>query len=141
MEVIRPVDGGDPEYVVIFRFDGYSNLRVWERSEVRARWLDRSRPLLQAPPKVQEFSGLETWFTLPSRRTAAPPKYKMAVITGVVIFPLATALSVLLELVGGWPLLLRSAVLTVVLVLLMTYAVMPGVTRLFRGWMYPPEPR
>ena len=43
----------------------------------------------------------------------------------------------LLPWVAGWPLLLRAAVLPVVLLSLMTYVVMPWLTRLFRGWLYP----
>jgi uncharacterized protein len=38
-----------------------------------------------------------------------------------------------------WPLLLRSIVLPVVLLSLMTYVVMPVVTKALRGWLYPQE--
>jgi antibiotic biosynthesis monooxygenase (ABM) superfamily enzyme len=38
-----------------------------------------------------------------------------------------------------WPLLLCSVVLPVVLLSLMTYAVMPVVTKVLRGWLYAPK--
>jgi antibiotic biosynthesis monooxygenase (ABM) superfamily enzyme len=37
--------------------------------------------------------------------------------------------------IRGWPLPLRSAVLPLVLLSLMTYVVMPNVTRLLRPWL------
>jgi antibiotic biosynthesis monooxygenase (ABM) superfamily enzyme len=38
-----------------------------------------------------------------------------------------------------WPLLLRSIVLPVVLLSLMSQVVMPVVTKALRGWLYPPK--
>jgi uncharacterized protein len=39
--------------------------------------------------------------------------------------------------VEEWPLLVRAAVTPIVLLSLMTYVVMPHLSRLFRGWLYP----
>jgi uncharacterized protein len=53
-------------------------------------------------------------------------------------YPLAVVLSAfVLPQLANWPLLLRSAVLPVVLLTLMTYVVIPRLTQLFRGWLYP----
>jgi uncharacterized protein len=41
--------------------------------------------------------------------------------------------------VEGWPLLARAALLPVVVLSLMTYVVMPQLTRLLRRWLYPPQ--
>ena len=39
-EIIRLVDKeSKPEYVIIFRFNNYDNLRKWENSEIRNEWL------------------------------------------------------------------------------------------------------
>lgn len=66
-EVLRPGgDPGDDEYRIVFRFDQASNMRAWEGSEERRRWLKRARPLLHEE-KVNVLTGLETWFTRPSR--------------------------------------------------------------------------
>jgi uncharacterized protein len=41
-EVLRPGDDpGDDEYRIVFRFDQASNMREWEGSEERHRWLRR----------------------------------------------------------------------------------------------------
>jgi hypothetical protein len=89
--------------------------------------------------RTQVLVGLEGWFTLPSQPgVAPPPAYKMALVTWVTIFPLITLVVVVsAPLVGGLPLVARLAVTTAVTVSLMTWVVMPRVTRLLHRWLYP----
>jgi antibiotic biosynthesis monooxygenase (ABM) superfamily enzyme len=85
------------------------------------------------------MTGLETWFTLPAQPGATPPPpYKMAVLTWITIFPLITAaVAVTGPLLEELPLAVRLAITTGLTVPLMTWVVMPRVTRLLRGWLYP----
>lgn len=139
-EVLRPSDDPeDDEYRIIFRFDHASNLHAWENSEERQRWLRKARPLLQEEEKIQVLTGLETWFTLPSKPAEPPPpRYKMAVVTWLAVFPVV---AVIFYVFGQWlnllPTLLRTLVFTAVMVVLMTYVIMPRMTRLFAFWLYP----
>ena len=138
-DVFRPGESGDDEYRIVFRFDHESNLHAWESSEERRRWLDKSRPLLKEEEKVSVLTGLETWFTLPSGHAASPPpRYKMAAVTWLAVFPVVT---IIFSLFGQWlnllPVLLRTLIFTAVMVTLMTYVVMPRMTRLFSFWLYP----
>lgn len=53
------------------------------------------------------------------------------------VFSLVTLLSSLLgPLMSAWPKLLQTIVLTALVVVCLTYAVMPLLTRLFSGWLY-----
>ena len=62
----------------------------------------------------------------------------MAVITWLAVFALiATIFLALGPVLDQLPFLLRSPVLTVLMVSLMTYVVMPRMTRLFSFWLYP----
>jgi antibiotic biosynthesis monooxygenase (ABM) superfamily enzyme len=138
-EILRPSDPDENEYKIIFRFDHASNLHAWENSEERRHWLRKSRPLLHEEEKVHVLTGLETWFTLPSNPgEPAPPRYKMVVVTWLGVFPIV---SVIFSLFGQWlnllPTLVRTLVFTVVMVTLMTYVIMPRMTRLFAFWLYP----
>ena len=139
-EVLRPGDDPeDDEYRIVFRFDRASNLHAWENSEERRRWLRKSRPLLREEEKVHVLTGLETWFTLPSRAgEPAPPRYKMALVTWLAVFPVV---AVIFSVFGRWlellPTLVRTLVFTLVMVTLMTYVIMPRMTRLFSFWLYP----
>ncbi|HEX2180675.1 MAG TPA: antibiotic biosynthesis monooxygenase [Rubrobacteraceae bacterium] len=138
-EVLRPGDApGDDEYRIVFRFDRESNLRAWEESEERHRWLRKAEPLIHEE-RVHVLTGLETWFTLPWKAgEPSPPRYKMAMVTWLAVFPLITGILVLFgPLLGLLPMLLRTLILTAVMVSLMTYVVMPRLTRIFSFWLYP----
>jgi uncharacterized protein len=136
--VIRPSDDDDDEFQILFKFDHASNLKRWEKSGERRTWLRRVEPLVHEE-NVRVLTGLETWFTLPSRPgEPAPPRYKMAVVTWIAVFPLATAIFALTQpVLGGLPSVIRTLVFTLIMVTLMTYVVMPRMTRLFSFWLYP----
>lgn len=140
--VFRPSSPTDNEYRIIFKFDRASNLQIWQQSECRRQWLARAESLRLEPARIRVITGLETWFTLPSSspQINPPPRYKMATVTFLALFPsiqLANlTLAPLLELLS-LPLLVKSLMITVILVLLMTYVLMPRMTKLFSGWLYP----
>jgi len=139
VEVFRPESASAGEYRVVYRFDTADHLRAWLDSAEHASWLERAEPHVTGPIRRQYLTGLETWFTDPARPgTAPPPPYKMALVTWITIFPLITLVVVILNpLLNGLPLVLRLAVTTAVTVPLMTWVVMPRVTRLLRGWLHP----
>jgi uncharacterized protein len=62
----------------------------------------------------------------------------MAVLTWVTIFPLIILILIATApLIGSLHVVARLAIITAVTVPLMTWAVMPRVTRLLRGLLYP----
>jgi uncharacterized protein len=138
VEVFRPAAGGD-EYRTVYRFDSSENLRRWLDSDERASWLERAEPHAVGPMRTQFLTGLESWFTLGAQPgTPPPPPRKMALLTWITIFPLLTLIvTVLGPLLDGVALVPRLAITTAVMVPLMTWVVMPRVTRLLRGWLYP----
>lgn len=136
--VLRPPARVPREYVLIFRFDRYENLRRWNESTERADWLERVRPFTLADPRVEVLTGLEHWFTLPDLPAAAPPpRHKMALLTWIAIFPLVLVIGGALEApLAGAPRAFRTLLMTGLLVLLMTYIVMPRLTRLCARWLF-----
>jgi antibiotic biosynthesis monooxygenase (ABM) superfamily enzyme len=139
VEVFRPSSASTGEYRVVYRFDTDEHLRAWLDSDERAGWLERAEPHVVGPMRTQFLTGLETWFTLPDRPgTSPPPLYKMALLTWVTIFPLITLVAIVLEpLLERLSLVPRLALTTAVTVPIMTWLVMPRVTRLLRSWLYP----
>jgi uncharacterized protein len=123
--------------VLVQQFVDGAALEAWEASEERER-LVREAGRFSAP-SIQRASGLEAWFVLPGERAIVPPpRWKQLLVTLLGAYPLVVLLSAfVLPQLEGWPLLVRAAVLPVVLLSLMTYAVMPQLTRLLRGWLYP----
>lgn len=98
VNIIRPTDPSNPEYVVIFRFNSYENLAKWEKSEIRKEWLDKSKEVAEGEPTVEKQTGLEFWFTPHSgtgtinadkaQAAVPPPRYKMAIVITGIIFVL-----------------------------------------------------
>lgn len=148
VSVIRPAAISNPEYIIIFRFNTYENLARWEYSETRNEWLEKSKDVTEGEPRVEKQSGLEFWFT--PRPGAAvsgdgknapaaampPPRYKMAMVVTSIIFVLvSTLLPQIREATVGLPTLLSTLIGVAIMVLLMTYVIMPSVTRLLRLWL------
>ena len=65
-----------------------------------------------------------------------PNRHKLALLTGLIVYPLITALIAVLEpLLGGLALPLRTAVLTAIMVPALVYVAMPYATQRLRGWL------
>jgi hypothetical protein len=148
VNVIRPTDVlSNPEYVIIFRFSTYENLTKWEKSEIRNEWLKKSRDVTEGEPIVEKQTGLEFWFTPRSGTetknyganapaASIPPRYKMAIVlTGIIFVLINTLIPQIRQATIGFPVLLSTLVGVAIMVMLMTYVIMPSVTRLLGPWL------
>ena len=140
--ILRPQDpqpARHREYTVLLNFASAAELETWMGSQVRKRHLEAASHLCLDDSEVQTLTGLERWFTLPNRAVSQPPaRYKMALLTALGLYPLLLLLSLALRpFTGSWPWPLAILLSVVLGVPLMTWAVMPGVTRLFFRWLYP----
>lgn len=69
-----------------------------------------------------------------------PPRYKVFLLTWLAIYPLITAIFLLFgKQLNLLPLPIRTLLLTLVLVYLMTYIVMPWLMKVFHSWLYPTQ--
>jgi hypothetical protein len=132
-------EDGTRDFHIIQQFDNREHLRQWVESDVRARLLREARRLAASRTAVQQRTGLETWFHVPSEAAATmrpPPRWKMWLISLVAIYPLVLVFQAfVVPLIASWPLPLRALMFPLVLLTLMTYVVMPVVTRLLRRWL------
>lgn len=137
---------------VIYRFTDRKALARWEQSEQRRKWVDAGHRLV-SNAAVQRRTGIEGWFDEPrlrrvlDRRTgtvqtigvrAAPPRWKQAIAVWCGMLPVNLSISLLLSQLVWWQELsvpLRSVLLVTAMAPLMTFAVMPAVTRLLRHWL------
>jgi len=140
VHVLKPSSQTAGEYVLIVGFDSYEHQRIWEESTERKRFLDElnNADLVEGGAKIKKVSGLEFWFNLPEMPAhAVPNRHKMALVLMVVVFSLLFGINLTL---GYWlnalPLALKLGVMVIGQVLLMTYLVMPAVTRALKSWLY-----
>lgn len=135
-DMIPPETPGD-EYQLVVRFASEAELQQWDTSPARRAILERQRELAEGEPGFRYLSGLEAWFE-PAMVPASvhPPRLRMAVVTWLGIFPTVSffmwAVAPRLQAV---PFLPRTAILTGLIVVTMTWVVMPRLTRLMRPWL------
>jgi antibiotic biosynthesis monooxygenase (ABM) superfamily enzyme len=89
---------------------------------------------------VRRITGLETWFEVPGRTAPAPPRWKMFVVTSVVIFVLQLMLNlVLYRFAPPIALVPRVAFISFSVSALMTWVVQPRLALLLERWLYAPR--
>ena len=127
-------------YRTLFAFDNEAHRQAWTRSAERIEWLGRIATVTYGDAAMRVLSGLETWFELPAARTKRPPpRWKMAIVTWMGIFPLVllsshTIAPALGRLVHP---LLTASIVTALITVAMTWVVMPALVPLFSNWLYP----
>ena len=140
VHVLRPAPGtGSREYSILRRFANVQARDDFYNSEVFARWQETVAPLVEGEPRHETLCGLETWFALPG--TAAiipPPRWKMAAVTLLAVFPLSLVLQrTVVPAIKSWPPLLHTLTISACMVAMLTWVVMPNLTRLLHKWLHP----
>jgi antibiotic biosynthesis monooxygenase (ABM) superfamily enzyme len=135
----RPGPGGTREYTSVFRFDSVNSLRAFEQSELRARYLKEVADYVEADAVWKKLTGLEFWFAPPpGTLVPQPSRWRMALVMIAVVYGLVLSIGQLVALVAGsLPMQLRLLVTIVIEVFLMTYVIMPRLTRWLARWIYP----
>ena len=134
--IVRPA-AGDREYTLMARFDDVDSAAAWEHSSQRQEWLGRMEAVVDEHVSFERQPGLDFWFTPPAAPTLRqPPRWKMALLTLGVLYPVSLGLNWLLgPHIGHWPLPPRVLVQSALVVTLMTYLFMPLATRAAAGWL------
>lgn len=116
---------------LLTRFDSRRAFDDWEAS-------DAFRDLKEGVERFsigrrEVASGVRPSFALPSDATA--PKWKHALLTWVTVFPLLLALSYLSQAtIASWPRPLSLALTSMIMTALLTWLILPFITRRTRTW-------
>lgn len=138
-EVHPPAPGAAAEYTSVFRFATLDELAAFERSDLRMRFLADIAELVEADALWDRHTGHEFWFSPPAGTVVAQPvRWRMAVVVGSVVYLLVLVLgSIAAALMDGWPVPLRLLVVIAVEITLMTYVLLPWLTRRLARWIFP----
>ncbi|RUR03450.1 antibiotic biosynthesis monooxygenase [Labedella endophytica] len=158
------VRAGDDSWTwhMLYRFSDEQTLTTWEHSPERQWWLGTGRDFA-TESRVERRTGIEGWFDQPVGRSvdvgapetgstaspptgsigtvAVPPRWKQAVSIWLGFFPVNLVFSLLVAFLPGWEdvaVLWRVLITTLVLTPIMTFWVLPAVTRLIRPWLQRP---
>ena len=135
--MIVPPPGSDlREFGILRTFADEKERDDFYASAIFKAWEEKCRPLTESGSwTYRPLHGLEAWFRSPHN---PPPRWKMAIATFIGVFPVAMILNLTLgRAIRGWSFVLRNAVFNACVVALLSWVVMPVVTRFLRGWLQP----
>lgn len=138
---VRP-GPGSTEWHMLYRFADGTALAEWERSAQRQWWLSSAQGIVEHA-RTERRTGIEGWFDPPEEqsieeaRPAAPPRWKQAVTIWLVFFPLSLlANAVAARVLTGFSLVSRTLLITLCLTPIMTYLLLPWITRRLEWWLH-----
>ena len=102
-------------------------------------WEERIKPLTEGTPEYRELTGLEAWFRSPH---SPPPRWKMALLTWIAVWPVNMAVPAALKpLIGQTvPKVIFAGAVAGGIVLVLTWVAMPLFVKLTKGWLHPKNP-
>lgn len=144
VDVIRSKSGGLHLFTCVLRFHSTEAMQSWLESDERKQLVQEAAPMLADGDQTQVNPHNEFWFNPVADEAGAPPRWKQACVTFLVILPLSLLIPLLWKPVfalspwlSGY--LVSNALVTVTIVLLVVYLLMPGATRLFASWLKAPQ--
>ena len=135
--MLVPPPGSDArEYGILRTFASDAERDAFYDSPMFKTWEARARALTEGEPEYRQLHGLEAWFRSPHN---PPPRWKMAEVTLLGVYPVSLLIGVVLSpTLKQFPFVLNLFVVSTIIVGLLTWVVMPLVTRLLHGWLNPP---
>lgn len=136
-ELIPPATPDD-DYQVIVNFASEAELSRWDTSHERLKLQRQVSLIARAEPEYRRLLGLEAWFaTAVIPASMHPPRIRMAIVTWLGIFPTVSAFLFFLgPLLQELPFLAKTGILTILIVITMTWVVMPNLTKWMRSWLF-----
>lgn len=140
-DIFPPIKGKQDKWYIVVHFDTPANLIQWLDSDTRHQLLNIGRRNFGSY-RYRIETGLEGWFSNKrnSKDRLNPPAWKQnfAVLFG--LYPtvmIETLLFSHFHLMQSWSLAAKMLVNNLVSCSLLTWAVMPSVTRLLKFWLKP----
>ncbi|KAA8562474.1 hypothetical protein FX985_02540 [Pseudomonas extremaustralis] len=140
VDVVRSKQGGLALFTCVLRYRSTAALEQWLDSPQRKQLIAEAAPMLADGDQTEIGAANEFWFTPLADSVAKPPRWKQAVVSLCVILPQ----TLLLPFIWG-PILrlhpflsnyvVSTFLVTLTIVLLVVYLLMPAATRLFAPWL------
>lgn len=135
VHILRPPPQSDcAEYGVLRSFESEEAAKSFYASPEFTQWVQDVEPLVMGQPIHRRLTGLEAFFR--SESGWSPPRWKMAVVTYLGVVPSVLLWSSFLgPLLSNQPWTLRTMVINLMVVVTLTWFVMPLLTKIFGPWL------
>ncbi len=138
VHLLRPAPGTDSlEYGIIRTFASPEHREAFYKTNLYQEWLAQSAHMVDGAPAFRELGGLEAWFRPP--HAANPPRWKMALLTWIAVWPVSMLVPALLSPLLGpsVPRVLAGGVISAGIVVTLTWVAMPLLVKLAKPWLQP----
>lgn len=136
-QLIRPVpNSGNNSYGILRSFKSDKDRRAFYASTAFKDWEKMVEPMVEGDYTKRNLHGLEAFFSDPNI-IRHPAKWKMAFVTWLGVWPTVFAVTQLLSPHLKLPALAATGLDTFVVVVILSWAVMPLLTRIMRPWLRP----
>lgn len=143
LDILRPRDQNHLEYIIIVRFENHHSLKSWLTSETFKRIFAKAQPFLISHRSQQQSGGIEQWFELPEHeihQIKKPAFYKLVVMGVLAVYPLVLLANLFVgALTKKLPYPVAILISVVFISILMTYPVMPLISKILSPWLYPKQ--
>ena len=139
VSVVRPLASeASQEWGILRTFDSEQHRDEFYSSRLFREYESHIAQYTDCPAKITQISGLETWFAIPGTKAIVPPpKWKMALVTYVAVYLTSSLVSQSIGTsVQTYPRWLASGISVAIVVVALTWVVMPLMVRVFRPWLY-----
>ncbi len=138
--LIPPPGSSSKEYGILRSFANAAERDAFYSSPLYLEWKKRVAPFSDGEPELRELNGLEAFFR--QDNPSPPPRWKMAIATYLGVVPVIMTLSLTLgPLIRAWNFVLNNLVFNAFVVALLTWVVMPLITRALHGWLQGSDPK
>jgi len=133
--LVPPPGSSSTEYGILRSFANAAERDAFYASPLYLDWKKRVAPLSDGEPEAHELHGLEAFFR--QNNHAPPPRWKMAIATYLGVLPVVMFLALTIgRLLHDWNFVLNNIVFNAFVVALLTWVVMPLITRALQGWLH-----
>jgi uncharacterized protein len=135
--MLTPTPGSNSrEYGILRSFATTSERDAFYESDAFRMWDERAGDLTEGDAEYKELHGLEAWFRSPGKGSP-PSRWKMAIATLIGVYPTSLLLGITVApLASELPRPLQTMAIAICMVSLLTWIVMPLVTRALHRWLH-----
>jgi antibiotic biosynthesis monooxygenase (ABM) superfamily enzyme len=132
--LVPPPGSASREFGILRTFRDETERDAFYASPFFRRWEEWARQHTEGETERRELHGLEAWFRASVEQ---PPRWKMALVTFAGVYPLTSSIPPVFTWLfpTSHPLLVNAGA-TALIVVLLTWAIMPVLTQLCEGWIH-----
>lgn len=130
-------ESASTDYGILRSFKSAADRDAFYETALYKEWVAQIEPMVEGEATIRQLNGLEAWFRDPGAK--APPRWKMALLTWLAVWPVSMLIPALFLPFFGTklPPVLTSGVIAGGIVVTLTWGAMPLLVKLMHAWLHP----